>query len=286
MRSVGIVGVGLIGGSFGLALRAAGFTGRIVGVSSPGTVDDAIGCGAIDSGATLEEAASACDLIYIAQPISIIKDTLIQLGKLASENCLVTDVGSTKSEITEIASRLLPRLRFLGGHPMAGKESRGVQSASAELFRGRPYILTPTDSAQLSTPMVSVFISWLERFGARTITISAEEHDRAVAFISHLPQMLSTGLASCLAEHVSHTDLGLAGPGLIDMSRLALSSYDIWRDILDTNTENVEHALQVYIDKLTELRDNLQTQRLGDEFATAAAIAKRIRQQNHNKGQL
>jgi prephenate dehydrogenase len=287
MQSVGIVGVGLIGGSFGLALRAAGFTGRIVGVSSPRTIDEAIACGAIDAGVPLDEAASGCDLIYVAQPISTIKDTLVLLGSIASENCLITDVGSTKVEIVETAKRFIMRAQFLGGHPMAGKESRGVASASADLFRGRPYIFTPSEPAQLHTPAASVFISWVERFGANTVTVTPQEHDRAVAFISHLPQLISTGLAACLAERLDNIDnLRLAGPGLTDMSRLAMSSYEIWRDIVDTNTENVGHALSVYIDKLTELRDNLQTHRLGDVFATAAEIAQRIRQQNNNKGQV
>jgi prephenate dehydrogenase len=287
MQSVGIVGVGLIGGSFALALRAAGFTGRIVGVSSPRTIDEAIACGAIDAGVPLDEAASGCDLIYIAQPISTIKDTLVLLGSIASENCLITDAGSTKVEIVETAKRFITRAQFLGGHPMAGKESRGVTSASADLFRGRPYIFTPSEPAQLHTPAASVFISWVERFGANTVTVSPEDHDRAVAFISHLPQLISTGLAACLAERLDNVGhLRLAGPGLTDMSRLAMSSYEIWRDILDTNTENVGHALSVYIDKLTELRDNLQTHRLGDVFATAAEIAHRIRQQNNNKGQV
>ena len=285
MRSVGIVGVGLIGGSFGLALRSAGFAGRIVGVSSEGTIRDAIARGAIDTGVPLEQAAAECDLIYIAQPISTIETTLEMLGPLAPENCLITDAGSTKSRIIEKAEKVVSRAQFLGGHPMAGKESRGVTAAAADLFRGRPYILTPTESSSLHTPLASVFRNWVERCGAHIISVSAAEHDRAVAFTSHLPQLASTALACSLAENLENeSHLGLAGPGLADMSRLALSSYDIWRDILNTNTENIQHVLDVYIDKLTELRDNLQTQRLGDVFATAAAIASRIRRPNNNKG--
>ncbi len=287
MRSVGIVGVGLIGGSFGLALRSAGFAGRIVGVSSEGTIRDAIARGAIDTGVRLEQAAIECDLIYIAQPISTIETTLETLGPLAPENCLITDAGSTKSRIIEKAGKVVVRAQFLGGHPMAGKESRGVTAATADLFRGRPYILTPTESSALDTPLASVFRNWVERCGAHIISVSAAEHDRAVAFTSHLPQLASTALACTLAENLEdERHLGLAGPGLADMSRLALSSYDIWRDILDTNTGNIQHVLDVYIDKLTELRDNLQTQRLGDVFATAAAIASRIRRPNNNKGQV
>lgn len=281
MQSVGIIGVGLIGGSFGLALRASGFSGKIYGVSSTNTIQDAIRLGAIDRGLSLEEAAKECDLLYIGQPISAIVHTLERLAPLVAAETLITDVGSTKCEITAKAGLLLSPDQFLGGHPMAGKESRGVLSASAGLFRGRPYILTPTQQSQLDTPRVGDFISWVERCGAHIITVSPEEHDRAVAFTSHLPQLASTGLALTLAECLENeTQLRLAGPGLQDMSRLALSSFAIWDDIISTNTTNIEHALEVYIDKLTELRDNLQTQRLGDVFATAAGTATRIRMQN------
>lgn len=285
MKSVGIFGVGLIGGSFGLALRAAGFSGRIAGVSSPATIESAIAKGAIDEGVTLEQAATQCDVLYLAQPISAIENTLEKLGPIVSRECLITDAGSTKLKIVLKASEVITQGQFLGGHPMAGKETTGVGAASADLFRGRPYILTPGDPGSLDTPLASAFIKWIERFGAHILTVSAEEHDRAVAFTSHLPQLASTALAHTLSKDLQHeVHLGLAGPGLYDMSRLALSSYDIWRDIVDTNTENIQHALNVYIDKLTELRDNLQTQRLGDVFASAAVIASRIRRQNNNKG--
>ncbi len=166
---------------------------------------------------------------------------------------------------------------------MAGKESRGVASASADLFQGRPYILTPLRDDDLCTPTASVFLEWLKRCGANILSVRPEHHDRAVAFTSHLPQMASTALTVSLVDAFqNHDHLKIAGPGLFDMSRLALSSFEIWQDIVATNTENIEHALNVYIDKLTELRDNLQTQRLGDVFATATEIATRIRRQNNH----
>ncbi len=284
MESVAIVGVGLIGGSFGLALRAAGFEGRIVGVSSPGTIEQAVAVGAIDKGITLKIAAAECDLIYLAQPILTIEKTLEELGPIARAECLITDAGSTKVRIVETAENTVKKGQFLGGHPMAGKESRGVSSASADLFRGRPYILTPSDPADLCTPLASGFMKWVERCGAHIFTVSPQHHDRAVAFTSHLPQMASTALTVCIDDALQNEEhLKIAGPGLSDMSRLALSSYDIWRDIVQTNTENIQHALNVYIDKLTDLRDNLQTQRIGDVFATATEIATRIRRQNNNK---
>jgi prephenate dehydrogenase len=287
MESVAIVGVGLIGGSFGLALRAAGFTGRIVGVSSPATIEQAIERKAIDVGVSLDAAARECDLIYLAQPIFAIEETLRKLGPLVGPGTLISDAGSTKEKIVTTAHKEIRNAQFIGGHPMAGKESRGVASASADLFRGRPYILTPADPAELHTPAASAFISWLKRCGADTVTVSADEHDRAVAFVSHLPQMTSTALAACLADMPqSQQMLGLAGPGLADMSRLALSSYDIWQDIVATNTENIQHALTVYIDKLTEVRDNLQTLSLSPVFASAAGVATAIRRLNEKKGQV
>ena len=288
MQSVAIVGVGLIGGSFGLALRAAGFTGRIVGVSSPATIEAAIARGAIDAGATLEDAAANCDLIYLAQPISAIESTLERIGSLAGPETLITDAGSTKVRLVEKAQTFIRSGQFLGGHPMAGKESRGVSAAASDLFQGRPYILTPTDPSSVHTPAASGFIFWLERFGARILTISPEQHDRLVAFTSHLPQMASTALAGCISERPNpQQHVEVAGPGLTDMSRLALSSHEIWRDIVATNTENIQHALSVYIDKLTELRDNLQTHRLGEAFNDAAVIARSIRDRQHqSQGQV
>jgi prephenate dehydrogenase len=194
---------------------------------------------------------------------------------------LITDVGSTKVSIVETAGRVIRSAGFIGGHPMAGKESRGVSAASADLFRGRPYILTPTNATDLHTPAGRGLQTWIERCGANIVTVTPDEHDRAVAFISHLPQMASTALAACLGDVPdASANVKLAGPGLTDMSRLALSSLDIWQDIVRTNTANIDHALSVYIDKLTELRDNLQTQRLGQVFGSASVIAQRIRRQN------
>src|SRR5579871_1755641 len=143
MDTVAIVGVGLIGGSIGLALKGAGFRGTILGVSSEAAVRDGLERGAIDRGATLEEAARAADLIYLAQPIGRILDTLHHLDTLVRPDALVTDAGSTKHVIVTEAARLLRRCQFLGGHPLAGKEKRGAAAAEAGLFEARTYVLTP-----------------------------------------------------------------------------------------------------------------------------------------------
>lgn len=276
MQSLAIVGVGLIGGSVGLALRKAGFTGPILGVSSPRSIETALELGAIDRGASLEEALGSVDVVYLAQPIGGILDTLGRMRGLLRHDTLVTDAGSTKLAICRKAETELGPGRFLGGHPMAGKASRGVSAADAELFRGRTYVLCPSEYQDGTDASTREFTSWLTRCGAKIVLLDPEKHDTLVALTSHLPQVASTALASVIAS-LSDTELDVSGPGLRDMTRLALSSYDIWHDIFASNSGPVEHALTVYIDKLTELRDNLQTQRLGEIFRLAADTAGRLR---------
>jgi prephenate dehydrogenase len=276
METVAIVGVGLIGGSFGLALRAAGFQGGIVGVSSERTIAAARERGAVDRGVSLETAAKSADVIYLSQPIRGILSTLELLGGIVLPEALVTDAGSTKVEIVRKATQTLRGCHFLGGHPLAGKETRGVDAADASLFRGRTYIITPSSSAELETERVKTFLSWIEKCGANVTVLSPEEHDKTVAYTSHLPQLASTALAAVLGQ-LAGERLHVAGPGAIDMTRLALSAFDVWYDILATNSDAVDHALGVYIDKLTEMRHNLQTQQVSEYFRVAADAAIKLR---------
>ena len=266
MNSVAIVGVGLIGGSFALALRAAGFGGRIVGVSSAPTIEKALELGVVDQGATLQEAAASADLIYLSQPILQILDTIEALAPLVRPGTLITDAGSTKALICERGARKIERARFVGGHPMAGREQRGVEAASADLFQSRPYILTERE------PQLE---SWIERIGARLVFLSPEEHDRLVALVSHLPQLLSTALGAAIAE--SPESAQIAGPAAEDMTRLALSSYGIWRDIFETNAPSIDAALEKYIERLQQLRSQLRTPQMERIFDQAAAAAKGLR---------
>lgn len=278
MRTVAIVGVGLIGGSFGLALKKAGFEGRVLGVSSETTIRAALAVGAIDGSATLPEAAAAADLVYLAQPIGRILDTLRHLGPLLQPGALVTDAGSTKEAIVTAAERSVRRGQFLGGHPMAGKEKRGVEVADADLFVGRTYVLTPRQPAELDTEPAQEFREWLRKIGAKPFVLDAAEHDRIVAYTSHLAQLASTALAASVGEHVASDELAISGPGLADTTRLAFSSYDLWRDILATNTGAIERAIGNYIQKLEHMRANLRTRELQAEFEAAAGLAKRLRQ--------
>jgi prephenate dehydrogenase len=272
MESVGIVGVGLIGGSFGLALRKAGFRGPILGVSSPPAIEQALARGAIDRGVSLDEAA-ASDLVYLAQPIGRIIDTIRRLDEHVRPGTLVTDAGSTKEAIVEAASQFLKRCQFLGGHPMAGKEKTGAAEAEADLFAGRTYVLTPGDSTELGTPAARAFQECLHEIGAVVVTMTPDEHDRAVAAASHLPQLMSTALAALLPESA----LGVAGPGLVDMTRLASSPFHIWRDIIATNADNIDKALSAYVQKLEEVRENLRSRELQRDFEAAAAAAAQVR---------
>ncbi len=269
----------MIGGSFALALRRAGFTGTILGVSSPQTLATAEARKVIDRGATLEEAAATADLVYLAQPICNILQTLEKLGPLARDGVLFTDAGSTKANIVNKARKSLPHGQFLGGHPMAGKETRGVEEADADLFRGKTYVLTPECPEELDTLVTRGFQNCLLRIGANVLVLTPDEHDRIVALTSHLPQLLSTALAATVSEHIeSDSDhLAVSGSGLLDSTRLALSSFDIWHDILKTNTAEIDHVLKLYIDKLQKIRQNLTNLQLREEFTAAANVARRLR---------
>src|SRR5947209_2938337 len=234
--------------------------------------------GAIDRGAPLEEAVAEADLVFLSQTIGRILDTIRHLDPLLKPGALVTDAGSTKCEIVDLARQRITRAQFLGGHPMAGKEKRGAGAADADLFRNRTWALTPDQPEELETDAAREFRRWLERIGARLVILDADEHDRIVALTSHLAQLASTALAATVADRLgAPARLQVAGPGLEDMTRLALGSYDVWRDILATNSEHIERALSIYIQKLEHMRENLRTRQLQEEFECGAGLAGRLR---------
>jgi prephenate dehydrogenase len=274
METVAIVGVGLIGASFGLALRAAGFSGEIIGVSSEKAIAAALGRGAISSTATLPEAAARADLIYLAQPVDRILKTIPQLAEPLKEGALVTDAGSTKEEIVACALTHLPPESFLGGHPIAGKERRGAEAAEPDLFRNRPYVLTPNGA---NRPVSQTFRLTLVSFGAKVMEMSPAEHDSILALTSHLPQLISTALAATLQRDGRARVTDVAGPGLIDMTRLAQSSPDLWESILSTNKTAVTGALEEFVKVLTELKRQLGQREIADTFEQAIVFANAIR---------
>ena len=280
IRQVTICGVGLIGGSLGLALKKAGFGGRIVGFGRPVTLEKAQRRGAIDSGSSnLAEAVADADVVYLSTPILTLLELMGKLPPLVKPEALITDAGSTKAAICENGAKLFPGPPwFIGGHPMAGKESTGVDNADADLFQGARYALTPYSRHHLDTPIARSFVAWLDRIGARVLILDAELHDEIVTWTSHLPQLVSTALAVAVMENVKvPEDLELSAGGLRDASRLAESSYKVWRDVCITNAENIERALTTFTQALEHLRDNLRSRELENIFERANELRRRLK---------
>jgi prephenate dehydrogenase len=284
VKTVSIFGVGLIGGSFALAIRKTGFAGTILGVGSPKTLARARELGAIDRAATPGEAAAEADLIFLAQPVQTILATIPFLTGLIRPDALVTDAGSTKESIAQAGSNAFPAGKFLGGHPLAGKERRGIDAADADLFAGRTWVLTPDRPEIMVIPAVRAYVKLLTGIGALPVTLPAGEHDRILAFTSHLPQLASTALSEALAVELSSASVDghpLFGPALLDSTRLALSPFSVWGDILATNREHIRAALRCYIIKLQRLMDGLDADSrtdLGDAFRVAAQFSRLLRQ--------
>ncbi len=275
-NKVAIVGVGLIGASFGLALRKAGFTGSLIGVSSASSLAAGLEAGAISETASLEDAAKQADLIYLATPVDRIIETLAIIGPMARPDALITDAGSTKVAIVAAAAQHVKHAEFVGGHPMAGKESRGASNADGNLFRGRPYVLEPAGGSK-----VDEFRDWITRMGAKIVEMTPERHDATVALTSHLPQLLSTTLAAMLAAEENRGLADVYGSGLLDMTRLALSPADLWSSILQTNAPNVQKALEDYIETLVRVKNSLATPELSQVFEVSARFASELRKPNH-----
>jgi prephenate dehydrogenase len=274
METVAIFGVGLIGGSFALALRKAGFNGKLLGVSSPQTLERALELGVIDAASPPDEAAAA-DLIYLAEPIHRIIERLPDLNRWAKSGALITDAGSTKGTVVQEAARLIDRCQFLGGHPLAGKEQRGVDAADPDLFAGRKYVFTPRADSETNTPIAADFLDWIVKIGAIPVILRPEEHDRAVAYTSHLPQLAATAIAALFRDN--DAALQVSGPALIDMTRLALSPFETWHDIFATNKSAIQQALSNYIRTLQAFSVMLDSQRMREQFDRAANAAKRLR---------
>jgi prephenate dehydrogenase len=277
MERILIVGTGLIGASVGLALRAAGFNGRIDGWDqSQLELRAAQAMGALDGSAGNEwgalEMARQADVVVLAVPVLAIKDWMQKLAKVMGEGQLVTDVGSTKLEITELAKSLYGgegQAVFLPGHPMAGKESGGALLAEAELFNGAMWLFTPAN--ELPTTLENTWRSWIGCVGARMLDMDAARHDELCAWVSHLPQMLSTALAALLEDEFGDDPeiAAIGGRALRETTRLGASPYSMWRDVALTNTKPIAETLLALEQRLTHVRENLRTPGLREEFEQA-----------------
>src|SRR5271166_6808000 len=275
IRQITIVGTGLIGGSFGLALRQQGFDGTIIGCDKPEVLDTAITRGAIDRGGTdIKEAALGSGVVVLATPVGAILSLFEKLAPTLSPTTLITDTGSTKGEFIERAQMVFGESaaeRVLPGHPMAGKEQGGIDNADAELFRGAAWLITPIDTDRPYTARQQEYLDLLGSMGARIIAMDAERHDRLCAWVSHLPQMIATALASVLREEVGEDEAvrQIGGRALQEMTRIAGSPYSMWRDIAYTNRQNLDEVLLRFEQQLAHLRENLRGPGLRDLFESA-----------------
>jgi prephenate dehydrogenase len=282
IRQITIIGTGLIGGSLALALRKNRFSGRIVGCDRDAALEKAHNRGAIDEGRPEPgDAVRGSQLVILAAPVLAIIDLIDRIGPVLPAGALLTDVGSTKTAVMERAAKVFGKSvgkRFLGGHPMAGKELSGVDYADADLFRNAVWFLTPVPRQSLNEGLIGEYAGWINHIGARIATLPAEDHDRLCAWISHLPQMISTALAAALVEEFGAEApvLPAGGRALQEMTRISASPYSMWRDVAISNKKNLEDALWKVEQRLAHIRENLATRQLADEFEQAHRLKKGV----------
>jgi len=283
IERIAIIGTGLIGASVGLALKKTAPHVTVLGWDrNPAELETALEIGAVDEALTEYDVTTPgeADVIVLATPVMPILNWMGKLAPVLGEAQLVTDVGSTKREIAELATELFntevdgrKTARFLPGHPMAGKESGGAALGDAELFRGATWLFTPI--ADVESEIELEWRGLVAGFGAVVRDLNPTQHDEVCAWVSHLPQYLSTALAALLQDTFAGDADGLAavqaigGRALRETTRLGASPYSMWRDIAMTNTENVARTLLALEQRLQHLRENLRTPELRDEFATA-----------------
>lgn len=257
-KKVTVVGVGLLGGSIGLAIKAADDRIGVVGVGRRScSLALALEAGAIDE-ATLStrEGVEGADMIVLATPLGAYEKHLLAMQGLLSGSAVVTDVGSTKSVAVRLADGILGRGGpFVGSHPMAGSERRGVQFARADLFAGATCIVTPTARTQPAATRKAM--RFWKMLGGLAVQMSPADHDRAVARVSHLPHVL----AALIVASQKAGDLDLAGPGFLDTTRIASADPEMWRDIILTNRKPLLNAIDSADEQLMRIRDLID---LGD----------------------
>jgi prephenate dehydrogenase len=279
-KQVTIIGTGLVGGSLGLALKKRRLAGRIIGCDRAPVLERAQDCGAIDAGSgNAADAVRGSDLVVLATPVIPILDLIGRLGPSLPPKILVTDVGSTKAEIVQRATKSFGRnagQKFLAGHPMAGKEHAGVEFADADLFEGAAWLFTPLPGQNVHAGLCGEFIQCAEKMGAKIAVIDPADHDRFCAWISHLPQMVSTALAAALVDEFGPDApvLDIGGRALREMTRISGSPYSMWRDVAITNRKNISDALQKLEQRLAHIRENLDSRELAAEFEQAHQLRK------------
>ena len=248
-EQLGLIGCGLMGGSFAMALKKAGLVKRVVGYSkSPSTTERARKMGIIDIEApSALLAVSGADIVLIAVPVAATENSFKAIKHLVTPDMLIMDVGSTKRDVIDAARRSLREHvgLFVPAHPIAGKESAGVENADADLYVGKQVILTPIDRT-LPAQLQKATELWT-RLGCKVLTMSPEKHDAAYAAVSHLPHLIAFALMNAISGQPEGQDyLSLAGPGFRDFTRIAASDPKVWRDILLANREELLAQSQTF----------------------------------------
>jgi len=278
-RQITIIGTGLIGGSLALALKKRNFRGRIVGCDRAPVLERAQEKGVIDAALTNPaDAVQGSSWVVLATPVVAVIDLIERLGPALPAKTLLADVASTKGEVVARARKTFGKAaaqRFLPGHPMAGKEQSGVEFADPDLFQGAAWFVTPLPGQDVYSGLSGEFLEWVERIGARIASVSPREHDQLCAWISHLPQMISTALAASLVDEFGDAPLLEAGGrALREMTRISSSPYSMWRDIAITNKANISDALLKLEQRLAHIRENLDSRELAAEFERAHELKK------------
>ena len=269
-QRVGIVGLGLIGGSIALAARQIWPGGLVIGVDRKDVLERAIVLHAIDVAADDAVVLAEADLVILAAPIQQNLEILRELPDNVTGSAVVTDTGSTKRAVVEAAAALPDRFTFIGGHPLGGAARGGIEHARPDMFHGRPWLFTPTRGHGVQA--LEKLKSFASGLGAVPQTLSPEDHDRLLAFISHLPQLTVSALMHVVGEAAREDGLSLSGRGLQDTTRLASSPADIWKEVCATNTDEIGSALDALISVLRRLRADLQTGKSIDEVFESANL--------------
>jgi prephenate dehydrogenase len=273
-EQLGLIGCGLMGGSFALACKRAGLVKRVVGYSkSPSTTERARQMGVIDQVAPSSlMAVSGSDLVLVAVPVAATEATLKAIKGLITPKTLVMDVGSTKRDVVDAARRVLREQMgsFVPAHPIAGKEVAGVEHADANLYKGAQVVLTPVEKT-LTVQLKQAGALW-GALGAKVLTMSPDAHDAAFAAVSHLPHLIAFALVNSIVNQTQGDEyLNLAGPGFRDFSRIAASDPQVWRDILIANKAQLLEQSQFFRDKLLALEHMIEK---GDGMALTQQIAQ------------
>ena len=273
-EKVAIVGLGLIGGSIALAARQTWPAGLVIGVDDKAVLERAMVRHAIDVAADDPIVMAEADLVILAAPVRENLAILADLEQNVPGRAVITDVGSAKRDIVDAAQALPSRFTFIGGHPLGGAPRSGIEQARPDLFRDRPWLFTPANDRHGDT------LERLERFvtalGATPHVLSAADHDRLMAFLSHLPQLAASAVMHVVGEEIGADGLSLSGRGLADTTRLASSPADIWREICAANADEIRTALDRLIAELQETRDGLSDEHAIDRLFESAATWREV----------